>query len=80
MAYPGDNVADNQGYARCLSSFRAYDGIDISLSAFSFTYVVPEPADDWASGDRQLVCVAYESTARYPGGAPVNYSINGSHT
>jgi len=79
MAYPGDNAVGNQGYTHCLSAFRAYDGIDNSASAFSIYYVIPGPADDWASGDRWLVCVAYDYTPQNPRGVPVNYSINGSY-
>jgi hypothetical protein len=79
MAYPGDAAVDDQADARCLSEFRTYDGIDNSTSAFSILDIVPIPADDWASGDRGLICVAYDSTSRSPAGAPVDYSIKGSH-
>jgi hypothetical protein len=77
-AYPGDNAIGDLAYARCLPAFRAYDGIDPSISAFAVYTIAPMPADDWASGDRWLVCVAYESTAQNPEGAPVDYSIKGS--
>jgi DivIVA domain-containing protein len=78
MAYPGDNKVDNQADARCDAEFVKYDGTDNSASAFTFTAVVPIPADNWASGDRKLVCVAWESTYGYPSGVLVNYSIKGS--
>ena len=79
MAYPGDKVVGNQAYTRCFTAFSAYDGIDNSASAFTVDTIIPRPADDWVSGDRWLVCVAWESTPQYPGGAPVNYSIKGSY-
>lgn len=76
-AYPGDNAISDQGYARCLAAFNAYDGIDNSDSAYTIEYSTPY-GDDWASGDRRLVCLAYDSTDQYPGGAPVNHTIKGS--
>jgi tetratricopeptide (TPR) repeat protein len=78
LVYPGDNTVSDQGDARCLTAFSAYDGIDNSSSAFTFDDITPSGGDDWDSGDRWLVCVAYESTGQYPGGAPVDYSIKGS--
>ena len=78
MAYPGDNVVGNQAHTRCLTAFSAYDGTDNSGSSFTIDYIAPYGSDDWGSGDRWLVCLAYESTDQYPGGAPVNYSIKGS--
>ena len=77
-AYPGDNAISDQGYARCLTAFSAYDGIGNLGSSFTIDYIAPYGSDDWGSGDRWLVCLAYESTGQYPGGAPVNYSIKGS--
>ena len=72
MAYPGYNAVTTQDYARCLSAFSAYDGVDNSASSFSILTIDPFPRSDWASGDRQLVCVAYDP------GVPVDYSIMGS--
>jgi hypothetical protein len=78
QAYPGNDKVDSQAVARCNTEFRAYDGIDTSLSAFTYEY---DPPDDfsWPNGDRGLLCIAFEATQQYPGGAPVNYSIKGSH-
>ena len=75
--YPGDNKINSQAGARCDTAFRAYDGIDNSQSAFTYDYDSPD-SDSWANGDRELLCIAYESTQQYPGGAPVNYSIKDS--
>ncbi len=55
------------------SAFSAYDGTDNSESAFTIYYVVPYGANDWASGDRLLVCMAYQP------GVTANYSIKGSN-
>ena len=77
-AYPGDNAISDHGDARCLTAFSAYDGIGNLGSAFTIDYIAPYGSDDWGSGDRWLVCLAYESTGQYPAGAPVNYSIKGS--
>jgi hypothetical protein len=78
QAYPGDNAINSQADDRCNSAFTTYDGTTSDNSAFSYDFVDPSGADDWASGDRWLVCVAYSPTSQYPGGAPVNYSIKGS--
>ena len=78
-AYPGDNAIDNLADDRCNTAFTAYDGITSDNSVFTYDFIDPFGSDDWASGDRWLVCVAYMSTSQYPGGAPVDYSIKGSH-
>jgi DivIVA domain-containing protein len=72
-ADPGDNAISDQAYARCLTAFSAYDGTDNSDSAFTIDYVAPSSGTDWASGDRQVACMAYQP------GVPVNYSIKGSN-
>jgi len=79
LAYPGSIVIANQGYARCLSAFRAYDGIAQSASAFSIAYTAPDAAT-WPTGDRQVICVAYQADPVTASGvSPVDYSIRGSH-
>jgi hypothetical protein len=78
-AYPGDNAINNQAADRCNAAFAAYDGATSDNSAFSYDFVDPYGGDDWAAGDRWLVCVAYSPTAQDPGGAPVDYSIKGSN-
>jgi len=77
-AYPGDQTISDQGWGRCLTAFRGYDGADNSVSEYSIYYIIPF-SDDWASGNRWLVCLAYDSTSQNPGGVPVNYSIKGSN-
>jgi hypothetical protein len=76
-AYPGDNKVNSEAEAHCDAAFRQYDGIGNSQSAFTYDYSTPDSID-WSDGDRRLVCIAYESTSQYPGGAPVSYSIKGS--
>jgi len=72
LAYPGDQAVYEDGYARCLMAFSAYDGIDSSSSAF---YVVSSTPDSstWPGGDRWLVCFAAPDTL-----GSVDYSIRGS--
>jgi hypothetical protein len=77
LAYPGDTVLDHQALTRCLTAFKAYDGADNSASAYDFDYYYPGPGADWASGDRQLVCIAYDDS-QDPGGAPMFGSIKGT--
>jgi uncharacterized membrane protein YhaH (DUF805 family) len=74
LAYPGDEKVDSQADDRCASAFTAYDGVASDTSAFTYDLIDPD-SDTWASDDRLVVCIAYESTDQHPGGAPVNYSI-----
>ena len=60
--YPGDNALNDEADSRCLSALTTYDGMDISWSAFHIVPIRPGNASDWASGDRQLVCVAMFET------------------
>jgi len=79
VAYPGYNATADQGYARCLSAFRAYDGIAQSASAFTISYTAPDAAT-WPAGDRKVICAAYQADPGTASGAlPVSYSIKGSH-
>ena len=71
-AYPGDNAIWNQGVARCTNAFAAYDGSDTDQSMFSISLVQPW-GDNWATGNRWLICIAYE-----PGTQPMSNSIRGS--
>jgi len=69
--YRGDNTVN--GVSRCLAAFAAYDGIVNTMSSFTFDVIAPSGGSDWDSGDREVICVAYEP------GASVRYSIKGSH-
>ena len=76
--YPGDSKLISQAEDRCNAAFITYDGIASDNSIFTYDFIYPSDADDWASGDRWLACVAYDSTTQYPGGTPVDYSIKGT--
>ena len=80
MAYPGADVIDSQAQARCDAAFAAYDGLDVSQSAFQYDAIFGDDSSEWASGERSLQCVAYKQQASGPSGAaPVDYSIKGSN-
>ncbi len=72
--YPGSRAIFDRADSRCIAAFAAYDGKPIGVSSFTYDDVAPNGASDWASGDRRLVCVAYEILD-----TPINYSIKGSH-
>jgi hypothetical protein len=71
--YPGDVAVVGVATGRCSAAFARYVGIVSSLSEYVIDAVEPSPASDWASGDRRVVCMAYEP------GQPLNYSIKGTH-
>jgi hypothetical protein len=68
-AYPGDQAISDQYSAECTKALKAY-----TTASDQYTGAVPTAAS-WQSGDRQLVCVAYNPTSEYPGGAPLYASI-----
>jgi hypothetical protein len=55
--YPGDNVVDKAGDARCKKYFTRYVGIDWDSSAYNYDYTTPD-FDSWRYGDRLVICVA----------------------
>jgi hypothetical protein len=78
LAYPGYNAIADQGYARCLSAFLAYDGIAQPASAFAISYTAPDRTT-WPAGDRHVICAAYQPYLGAANGVqPVTYSIKGS--
>jgi hypothetical protein len=58
--YPGDNAILKIVDERCSAAFAAYDGIHFSQSMFIYHSVAPTPASDWATGDREVVCMAFD--------------------
>ncbi len=79
LAYPGDAEVWTQADDRCGSAFQAYVAGRLQyIAGFTYDYITPDDST-WPSGDRLVVCIAYKWTPQYPGGAPVNYSIKGSH-
>jgi len=79
-AFPGDNTPYNQALNRCAAAFPAYVAGSVRNTAnFAYETIAPD-SSTWPDGDRLVVCVAYQVTDEsYPGPAPVNYSIKGSH-
>jgi hypothetical protein len=77
MAYLGDSEVRNQAQARCDAEFLKYDGTDHASSGLGYDYVAPD-STTWPSGDRFIVCVAYEPASTGSGAVPLNYSIKGS--
>jgi Septum formation len=69
--YPGNGAVNSTIDATCSSAFATYVGINPELSMYTYDEVGPQ--GDWASGDREVVCVAYEP------GTPLRHSIKGSH-
>ena len=70
LAYPGDQAVYDDGYARCLTTFSAYDGVDNSASEFGVMSSTPD-SSTWPGGDRWLACFATTLVS-------VDYSIRGS--
>jgi hypothetical protein len=69
--YPGNGAVNATIDATCSSAFSIYVGINPALSMYQYDEVGPQ--GDWASGDREVVCIAYE-----PGTPPLHRSIKGS--
>ena len=76
--YPGDNGIYNKSRHRCAKAFAAYTESPLYRSAFTFDFITPDN-NSWYAGDRLVVCIAYKPTSKYPGGAPVAYSIKKRH-
>jgi Domain of unknown function (DUF4328)/Septum formation len=79
MAFPGNAVIQKQSDAKCLKAFSAYDGSLFSESQYSYYDGGPLGRQDWHSGDRHLVCVAYFYRHGSPRGKPLYASIRGSN-
>jgi TIR domain/Septum formation len=79
LAYPGERVKLRLAARKCSEVFRSYAGISYSQSMFAERSISPGRSE-WVSGDRQLICVAYKPTKKYPAGAPLHASIRRSST
>ncbi len=77
QAYQGEQTTTDQADAECAKVFATYVGVTEANSSLSVHDEIPG-SGDWATGDRDLVCMAYSSTSQYPGGAPMYGSIRGS--
>jgi hypothetical protein len=78
QAYPGEGPLSSEAENRCTSAFGAYVRPQYT-DIFTWDDVIPD-AGLWNSGSKLLVCIAYDSTAQYPGGTPVAYSIGTTHS
>jgi len=78
MAFPGNAAINKRGHAECLKAFHAYDGSAYAYSQYSVYDSTPHGRQDWDSGDRQLICVAYFWTRHVPRGKPLFASIKNS--
>jgi len=78
-AFPRNSVIFSQAKKECLRAFRTYDGGPYSASQYSYEYLAPRGRQDWDSGDRLLICVAYFWTKHVPRGKPLFESIKGTY-
>jgi len=79
MAFPGNAAINKRAWARCLKAFHAYDGSAYAYSQYSVYDSTPHGRQDWDSGDRLLICVAYFWTKHVPRGKPLFESIKGTY-
>jgi hypothetical protein len=78
-AYPGQSELALQADGQCMSAFYAYIGGSDGISPYSYTYQEPASSDDWANGDRDLTCVAFEPDPASGGGElMITQSIKGT--
>jgi hypothetical protein len=56
--FPGENTVTDTVDNRCQSALYAYAGE--SQPALTYDSIAPGGGSDWASGDRLVVCMAYE--------------------
>jgi len=78
MAFPGNSAIFSQADTECHKAFHTYDGVAYAVSEYSYYYLSPQGRDDWDSGDRQLMCIAYFWTKHVPRGKPLFESIKGT--
>jgi Domain of unknown function (DUF4328) len=78
-AFPGNPVIFRQATAKCRKTFLFYDGIHYAYSKYTGYGSLPVGRQDWNSGDRQLVCIAFYWTSKVPRGKPLFASIKGSN-
>ncbi len=65
--YPGTKAVDNRGLGKCKAVFRTYVGTIYDYSKFSLSWAAPDTSADWRSGDRYLLCVAYDPAGAFRG-------------
>ena len=75
--FPGASAIDKDSNAACNNAFRAYVGVALANSIYTWTNIIPDTAT-WPIGDRALHCIAYYATPRQPTGARLTGSIKDS--
>jgi hypothetical protein len=78
-AFPGYAALVKQGSDKCEAAFTSYDSIKWSDSIYRLWQLVPFTETGWTDPPRELACVAYYPTTKYPNGATMERSIKGSH-
>ncbi|MFN8039146.1 MAG: protein kinase [Acidimicrobiales bacterium] len=56
--YPGTDAVANQARSVCDRAFQSYVGVPLDQSTLSVIFEYPS-ADEWAGGERRVVCSAY---------------------
>lgn len=77
-AFPGYAALVKQGSDKCEAVFTSYDGIKWSNSIYRLSWLAPFVESGWTDPPRELACVAYYPTIKYPDGATMKRSIKGS--
>jgi hypothetical protein len=70
-AFPGESAVTNTVDNRCQSELFAYAGE--AEAALNYDSIAPVGGSDWGSGDRRVVCLAYEP------GFPLFHSLRVKH-
>jgi hypothetical protein len=59
--YPGDSTVTSGAETICAPAFTSFIGKAVAHSNYNYSYYVPT-SDSWASGDREVVCVAFTNS------------------
>lgn len=65
-AFPGEDGFTDEAQALCLPAFRSYVGAAVDDTQLRVYTVVPS-ADSWATGDRRVVCAAFDPDTQLTG-------------
>jgi len=80
LACPGADAIAREANTFCSTAFAVYDGDDVEIqdSIFMTISYVPSGGNDWAAGDRRLVCVAFSPNDQGTALAPMVGSFKGT--
>jgi hypothetical protein len=70
--YPGERAVSDSAQQACDAVFTSYIGISPYKSRFDSSFFYPDK-DSWDSGDREVICVVYDS-----GGYTITGSVKGT--